>query len=353
MPLFSNSPNQSSLANCLPECSVTTKGLEPARRSLDPNQSSLVGFLLGLDGQRFDAEDSAVTARGHGADLDLSPKDRVSVMHESVSKVSVIAEGSKRARMRASGLFRSPVTMATMIIAVVVMMVGSASAALALSPGTGWEVTSSTFPTDLPPGGTGHIEVNVYNVGAESSNGTVTVTDTLPPGLTATEAGDIQSGNAEVIGEAGLWNCTGTTVVTCTNNPASLPSLPIKRVGGNIEHIGIAVKVEAGASGTVTNRVTVAGGGAPATASTSEAIVVSSTPASSFGLQNTDGWFSNADGTPDTQAGSHPYQVTFSFDLNTVSTPPTGLGLVAAGGTLRKVEVSLPPGFIGNPTVLP
>src|ERR1700761_7746985 len=47
----------------------------------------------------------------------------------------------------------------------------------------GWEITSTTFPTDLAPsGGEGTIEVSVYNIGKEFSSGPVVVTDVLPPG---------------------------------------------------------------------------------------------------------------------------------------------------------------------------
>ena len=227
--------------------------------------------------------------------------------------------------------------------------------ALAVTPHPGWELTSTTFPTNLPPGGTGHIELNVYNVGAASSHGVVTVTDTLPPGVVATEAGDIQDALAEEIGPRGLWNCAGSTVVTCTSDPAKLPSLPIEGVlnrsaSGFIAHIGIAVTVEPGAPGTLTNRVSVAGGGALAPASTTAPITVSSTPASSFGFQGFDGWFSSADGTSDTQAGSHPYAVSFSFDLNTVF---SNGNLGPSGGQSRNLAVNLPPGIVGNPTAVP
>src|ERR1700761_3425581 len=53
------------------------------------------------------------------------------------------------------------------------------------------------------------------------------------------------------------------------------------------------------------------------------------------------------DGTADTQAGSHPYDFTFGFKLNEESSGHS------AGGELRGFNVDLPPGLIGNPTVLP
>jgi hypothetical protein len=231
----------------------------------------------------------------------------------------------------------------------------------------GWEVTSTTFPTNLAPsGGTGTIEVNVYNVGAVPSTGTVTVTDTLPPGVVATEAADAQSGGGgEFLNEFGLWECSAGHVVTCTNT-TNLPTIPIpqpkppteeeqlkvahERGAGAILHIGIVVKVETDVPGTLINHVTVAGGGALAPASSTAPITISSTPAP-FGFQQTDGWFSNADGTLDTQAGSHPYEFTYSFDMNTARTSHGGLN--PAGGQPRNLTVNLPPGFVGNPTAVP
>jgi hypothetical protein len=231
--------------------------------------------------------------------------------------------------------------------------------------GTGWEVTSTASPTDLPPGGKGGIEINVYEVGDTPSAGPVTVTDVLPEGVTATEAGDIQEPLDEGIGGDGLWDCsgTGTRVVTCTNNPVHMPSLPLpppeSEVGPNdaIEHIGLEVDVAPGVSGTLDNEVTVTGGGAVGPASASEPIVFSSQPAS-FGFQDADVWFSNADGTVDTQAGSHPYEAGFSFNFNTVVDVAEGLGrsYVAGGearGQVRNLEASLPPGLVGNIGALP
>ena len=218
--------------------------------------------------------------------------------------------------------------------------------------GTGWEVTSTTYPTDLPPGGTGAIEVNVYNIGARASQGPVTVTDTLPPGIVATKAGDIQEGNAESIGD--LWECSGSQVVTCINNPSQFSSLPraigYQSFAESVEHIGIEVKVETSNPETLMNRVTVAGGGAAAPASTSAPITVSSSPASSFGFQDSDAWFSNADGTVDTQAGSHPYEFTYSFDLNTEIAEES---LRPVNGQPRDLAFNLPPGIVGNPTAIP
>jgi uncharacterized repeat protein (TIGR01451 family) len=237
----------------------------------------------------------------------------------------------------------------------------------------GWEVTSSTFPTYLAPsGGAGTLELNVYNVGGAPSTGQVTVTDTLPPGVLATSAGDVQLGTAEIFGEQGLWECTGdaigesprkdgefepASVVTCVSSP-TLPALPRpepteEQGPGTILHIGIGVTVQTAKQGTSMNDVTVSGGGAPSAASSSGPVTVSSAPAPPFGFQSVDGWASRPNGTLDTQAGSHPYEVDFSFDLNTERDNASGGVLVVAGGRPRRLAVKLPPGLVGNPTAVP
>jgi hypothetical protein len=61
--------------------------------------------------------------------------------------------------------------------------------------------------------------------------------------------------------------------------------------------------------------VEVSGGGALGSSSASIPVTFSSTGAG-LGFSNFDGWLSNADGTADTQAGSHPYSLTIAFSAN-------------------------------------
>lgn len=55
----------------------------------------------------------------------------------------------------------------------------------------------------------------------------------------------------------------------------------------------------------------------------------------------------NRDGTPDTQAGSHPYAFKLHFALKTDGAGKT------EGGVMRDVRTNLPPGFFGNPAAAP
>jgi hypothetical protein len=200
----------------------------------------------------------------------------------------------------------------------------------AATPAAGWEVNPIVYPSHLPPGGKGYLVLQVYNVGKAASSGPVTVTDTLPAGMVATEAGN---------GEAPQWNCTVGTVVRCTNNQENLPEIK----PGQTVLVGIAVNVPATPEERM-NQVSVSGGGALGSANVSSPVDISAVP-STFGFQRVDSWFSNANGTLDTQAGSHPYSLTVAFSLNNNGNGPAG--------EARKITVNLPRGVIGDPTAVP
>jgi len=234
----------------------------------------------------------------------------------------------------------------------------------------------------------GEIQIYIFNTGAKPSEGSITVTDTLPPGVTVVKAGGTDFLSFSPLGEVTSakeeeqeantspgsrpeqkgprWTCTGNgsgeadltgaTTFTCTSNPAFLPSLPHGFGGYGIpisivENVGVLVKVDQNAkegtkAGAEGNQITVAGGGAASTASTSDPVTISSSEPG-FGIPGWDAWFSNADGSIDTQAGSHPYEATF---VNSFSELANGK---RAGGEPRDLEAVLPPGFFGDPGAAP
>jgi len=93
------------------------------------------------------------------------------------------------------------------------------------------------------PGQTGTWTITVHNIGGGSStSGTVTATDTLPSGYTL----NTYSGTG--------WSCSGTSVVTCTS------SLVVN--GGNdFPLLSLVVNIPTSSATSVTNSVTVSGGG--------------------------------------------------------------------------------------------
>jgi uncharacterized repeat protein (TIGR01451 family) len=105
-------------------------------------------------------------------------------------------------------------------------------------------------------GNVGQYTITVSNIGTDPTIGTVTVTDTLPSGLTAIG-----------ISGTGWTSCTATPVV----GPGSLScqrSDALAR-GSSYPAITLTVSVANGAPATVTNSVRVAGGGEVNTANDS------------------------------------------------------------------------------------
>ncbi len=86
-------------------------------------------------------------------------------------------------------------------------------------------------------------------------------------------------------------------------------------------------------------------------ASPSGGLFATSPPA--FGIKDFEVSFLNKDGTPDTQAGSHPYHMVTNIAFNTkvIRTEPTADSQYVTGpdGSVRDIVVDLPPGFIGDP----
>ena len=73
--------------------------------------------------------------------------------------------------------------------------------------------------------------------------------------------------------------------------------------------------------------------------------------AAGFGLRGFEVSVVNGDGSPDVQAGSHPYEMKTRFAMNE-SEDRRGV-FVAEGGGLKDGEFALPPGFVGNPGAVP
>jgi hypothetical protein len=234
---------------------------------------------------------------------------------------------------------------------------GIASAAVGARPG--WELHTQTLPSHLSPGTRGLVWILLYNIGAAPSSGPITFTDTLPKGLKATGAGDLAAtgagnsrggGNIEGIANGtpklnsdDAWHCVGVATVTCTSDPE------VSVGPASLRSVGVAVEIEPGASEDGVNEVTVTGGGAFSGASSSNPVTIDSEPAG-FGLEGFDGWFSNANGTVDSQPGSHPYSATFTLSPATIL---SSQGDPEPSGELRDIETELPPGLVGDPGAVP
>ncbi|MGH2911996.1 MAG: hypothetical protein ACRDJ3_05925 [Solirubrobacteraceae bacterium] len=217
--------------------------------------------------------------------------------------------------------------------------------AQAVTPAPGFRVIGRSLPTNLPPGGEGVVILDVYNLGAAPSNAVTTITSTLPEGLTVKET-ELLTYNEG--GEGGECE-EATGLVVCKVNP------PIGL--GKVTQLRISVGVGASASGSALARVTVSGGGGLSSTSATVPLTFGSATAD-IGFSNMAVWMTNADGTPDTQAGSHPFDLTVAFAMNEVATAnfkgKAGPGKEApAGGQIRAIHVNAPPGIVGDPQAVP
>ncbi len=229
-----------------------------------------------------------------------------------------------------------------LLLAFCVVMIG-ASSAFAVESAPGWEMIGRASPTNLPPGGEGILKVYVFNRGAAEASPGATFTDTLPPGLTAKGASVLPKN-----GQAG--QCSGEKTVTC--------ELTVSGAFAKTQVVVIPVSVERGVSGGAVDRATVTGGGALSSTSTSFPVAYGS-GVPSAGFSDFDAWLTNPNGTIDTQAGSHPYELTIAVGLNDTVFGEKDLlqgGLLhekPAGGEARNINVDLPPGLVGNPEAIP
>jgi len=234
-------------------------------------------------------------------------------------------------------------------LAALTATLAGASPALAASPW--WHLSSSSRPSNLPPAeedeegnvtpGKGQIILTAANLGDANVDGAkvpVQIQDNLPPGLEAVSI----KGIAETIGSGGP-----SDALKCSPKPASEPL--ICSFEGTLApyaslEVRVGVNVLPGASSGELNQASITGGLAPS-ATVKRALKISDQLAP-FGIEDYELALEEEGGAPDTQAGSHPFQLTTTLALNqTDHESPVAL--------TKDLKFNLPPGLIGNPTPFP
>ena len=215
---------------------------------------------------------------------------------------------------------RSPIRW-TVAIAALMSLAGLAGASCALAAPTPiLAVQVTKAPKDLPVNGEDTLTLEVVNLAGVTANGTaspIVVADALPAGVVATS----------VTNEVGA-ECAPLPAVRCEYNGSILP----------YGSFNVTVTVtDDGLPATVANETSVLGGGA-IRALARETLPTSETPPG-FGVEKLELEPLNENGTIDTQAGSHPYQLTTTTQLNTKD--------------VRDLHFELPPGMVGNAQVIP
>jgi hypothetical protein len=234
------------------------------------------------------------------------------------------------------------------VLFALIASVGAPSMAAAQSPH--WSILSESEPTYFKAGDASDAYVLIIrNDGAApTSHGSgVTVADTLPRGVTAT--------GVSARGEAANGNGLPKYEMTCATVPVRCTyeeglSRGAVLAGATIV-VTITVSIEAGVQSLEANSATVSGGGAPS-ASTRASTPIDAEPVP-FGLSLFDAGIADEDGNAQTQAGSHPYELTASlaFNVSAREEPPSEEPLASAA--VKDLEVAFPPGLVGNPNAVP
>ncbi len=210
----------------------------------------------------------------------------------------------------------------------------------------------------------GYIVVNAANVGTTYANpeagvggSPIVITDELPPGLEAIGIeGTVEDGQGTFGHPYELECVLGSLSCSFTGTPPliELPSLaygyPHSVAPFQPLQMRIAVRVKEGAQAAKSGEENVAGivGGEVPEATARQKLVVSDAPVP-FGAAAYEISPEESGGGVDTQAGSHPFQLTTTLSLN--ETLAGGTGKPAA--LVKDQHFKLPPGLIGNPTPFP
>jgi hypothetical protein len=236
-----------------------------------------------------------------------------------------------------------------MIAAVVLAAVAGVPAASAEALSPWWAVASGSQPTNLITGETGRIVVTAENRGDASTSGAVTIVDALPAGLRATGIAGVAG---RTNGDSGLVSCVLATL-TCTFGAVETTNAKGEKVPEILQpyeeiEVDISVEVQAGGTESLQDTATVSGGGAATAVSAGHAIEVDGSE--KFGVEGFQLIAENVGGSVDTEAGSHPFQLTSVVTLNTQTPEPNGLPRTVA--LPRDIVSELPAGLIADPTGL-
>jgi hypothetical protein len=230
-----------------------------------------------------------------------------------------------------------------------------AAPSMAATAGPHWSIVSEAEPTYFKAGDASDVYVVIArnDGGAATTRGDpVSIRDTLPEGVIATkmtmEGEANENGWPEYDDEMACPAGPIAETVTCTYEEA--PTRGAVLPGATIV-MAITVAVPSEPSTPFVNTATVSGGGAPS-ASTSETTEIESGPVP-FGLSFLDFDVAAETGEPDTQAGSHPFEIATSLAFNVSARESQGREFPLANASPKDLEVALPPGLVADPNAVP
>jgi hypothetical protein len=218
-----------------------------------------------------------------------------------------------------------------------------------------WAIRSAPYPSDFTTHDNPRCEstivldsltgcdtyvVTVTNVGGkETGSPTVTLKDSLPPGLVVRNVA-LFLGTEVGVGEEVPFVCKSAPVQCVISKPLK----PDESLNMDVS----VLVTEPANPATLVNSASVSGGGVEEGASTSSSNTLESgTPP--FGPNLLEASFVGLDGRPDTQAGGHPAELHTTIGLNTVfREDPHSFIAPTSVEDVRDAVVDLPPGMAGS-----
>jgi uncharacterized repeat protein (TIGR01451 family) len=263
-----------------------------------------------------------------------------------------------RARLHTGSRTRAIALLAGVAIALALLAAGAGYARAEACAGCKphWHITIASEPTNLAPGSEGRLIVTATNLGdapAAGATSTITLSDTLPHGLTLTQphmllCKKVSPPESSVCGQL----APGAKPLACSTTTISCEVTQNMRPYEQIElEVGVKVEEPAGTVTTLSDTARVEGGASEA-ATLSRPLRVSSEP-SAFGIDSYEIKPELEDGLTDTSGGSHPFQLT------TTVIPNTGFAEYEVGRTaitpelLKNLQITLPAGLVGDPNGVP
>jgi hypothetical protein len=188
-------------------------------------------------------------------------------------------------------------------------------------------------------------ETTVTNAGAQATSQPITISNTIPAGLTVQQIGFFWSGERTLDLNYPPSLCD-TATVSCT---FPIPLQPDQ----TLEMVVYLTVDDASQSGPLADTSVVSGGDAGTASTTTQNTVGEQPPP--FGIVNFDSAITGLDGAPDTQAGDHPYEVTTRVDLRSMfrEDPQGETGVDTSIEDVKDVVVDLPLGLMGSALAAP
>jgi hypothetical protein len=168
----------------------------------------------------------------------------------------------------------------------------------------------------------------------------VTLSGTVDPRGSAVASCGFEYGVADEYGRAAYEH-----TVSCQQTPAE--------IGAGSSPVPVSAAIE-GLKPGLLYRFRLVGANAQGTDESSGLVA---TAGVGFGVKNFDVSFLNQDGSPDTQAGSHPYELVNDIEFNShylrLESNADSPYAREPDGTLKDLALNLPPGLVGDPNATP